>query len=90
MTATKSYAKILIGNDNYSEVPFAGMHITEAANLLNEYDWAGCWPVCDSDGTLTGEVLGTDEPGYTLCSWDGDSMIPGDNDLGLYDAWVEM
>jgi hypothetical protein len=81
-------AKTLMGDENYSDREFAGLHLTDAGLALGKYDWDGCWPVSTTGGVLTGEVLGIDPVGYHLSSWDGDTMIPGDNDMGCSDAWV--
>ena len=50
----------------------------EAQAILDRRDWQDYWPVVNSDGTLTGEIVGC-EDGYL--NVDDMAMIPNDEEL---------
>lgn len=52
-----------------------GLHYESAAakHVLDQEDWAGVWPVIDSEGILTGEIVDSADDGY--CNVDDMAMI---------------
>ena len=56
-----------------------GVNYDEFRSQIDALDWSGWYPEVDHIGTLTGEVIPGDQPGYSVCDVRGGSAVIHDN-----------